>query len=214
MKKLINEEFKRMQLLAGIITESQLNETEAKDAASIIKAIDAKLKAKNLKGMPSTNIQNPEKDIKDKEVDYVTITYKADAGDVVSVYIKDTPENKVLAKEIETEFGGKFFTGNANGTVLGVSQIPSSAKSPTPTSESTDIEKSVNEGMPVGKSKLAQELAPKLNIYIGKIQNPKLENEAMVHASKIIELIDKDSEMGESIEQSVNEALKKYRKNK
>jgi len=68
--------------------------------------------------------------------------------------------------------------------------------------------------MPVGQSKLAQELAPKLNIYINKIQNPQLGKEAMVHASKIIELIDKDSEMGESIEKSVNEALRKYRRNK
>jgi alanyl-tRNA synthetase len=123
-KQILSEQFRRMQKLAGILTESQLEETEVKDAASIIKVIDAKLKAKNLKGMPSTNLQNPADDIKNKEVDYVTITYKADAGDVVSVYIKDTSENEVLAKAIETEFGGKFFTGNANGTVLGVSQIP------------------------------------------------------------------------------------------
>ena len=150
-KQNLSEEFLRMQKLAGILTESQLEETEVKDAASIIKAIDAKLKTKNLKGMPSTNLQNPADDIKNKEVDYVTITYSMgdDAGDVVSVYIKDTPENEVLAKAIETEFGGKFFTGNANGTVLGVSQIPAIKSSVTAES----IEQVVNEALRVYRKK-------------------------------------------------------------
>jgi hypothetical protein len=150
-KQILSKEFSRMQKLAGIITESQLEETEVKDAASIIKVIDAKLKAKNLKGMPSTNLQNPQDDIKNKELDYVTITYSMgdDAGDVVSVYIKDTPENEVLAKAIETEFGGKFFSRLANGTILGVSQIP--AVKPPSTTES--IEQVVNEALRVYRKK-------------------------------------------------------------
>jgi hypothetical protein len=131
-KQILSEEFRRMQKLAGIITESQLNEAEVKDAASIIKAIDTKLKAKNLKGMPTTNRQDPAKDIRDKQLDYVTLTYSMGNDDVVSVNIKDTAENKVLAKEIETEFGGKFFSGNGpDGMIMGVSQIPATKSSVT-----------------------------------------------------------------------------------
>jgi hypothetical protein len=40
MKKLINEEFKRMQLLAGLITESWLNEEEPSQELSPEKAVD------------------------------------------------------------------------------------------------------------------------------------------------------------------------------
>ena len=51
----------------------------------------------------------------------------------------------------------------------------------------------LNEGLPIGKSKEAQEAAQKLNFIIGRMSRPDLQNEARVYASKIIDLIDKDS---------------------
>ena len=52
----------------------------------LIKAIDAKLKTKNLKGMPSTNLQNPADDIKNKEV-RILIT-KEDTIELLRFYVK------------------------------------------------------------------------------------------------------------------------------
>ena len=52
----------------------------------------------------------------------------------------------------------------------------------------------INEGLPFGKSKLAQESANILNSICGKISRPDLSREARIHASEIIRLIDQDQE--------------------
>jgi len=277
MKKLINEQFKRMQLLAGLITESQLEEVDSSLLGGIAKNLYlylSKMKPNNpvdVNGAPLKNVkgdiitaspkvrmtyQNPElgKKGQAKELEKIAqggdntsnaevhISYmaniifvgrfnKKEEAEAALKYILDKYPNQLNGLNGEPKVDSNKFTAewakdyaprysfdlklkDDKEIAKGQSANPSSAKSPTPTAESINIKQSVNEGMPVGKSKLAQELAQKLNIYIGKIQNPQLQNKAMVHASKIIELIDKDSEMGESIEQSVNEALRKYRRNK
>ena len=50
----------------------------------------------------------------------------------------------------------------------------------------------VNEGLPMGKSKEAQEAAHKLNFIIGRINRPDLQKKARVAAGDIISLIDED----------------------
>jgi len=261
MKKQLNEQFKRMQLLAGLITESQLGEAagedlELKSLAKKLFPIIKKYKM-GVEYVTDTNEFNtkPQKTdpsfqvpakilIKDGiltlAVYFLSLAKSINELDMGSGPSSEQYDNAkkqaaLMYKDIAGVIGNEFEfrsqpTDNeygfyliqirkkitAKGGATNSNQRPNAPKpaAPVPTSESTDIEKSVNEAMPVGQSKLAQELAPKLNIYINKIQNPQLGKEAMVHASKIIELIDKDSEMGESIEKSVNEALRKYRRNK
>jgi hypothetical protein len=50
----------------------------------------------------------------------------------------------------------------------------------------------VNENLPIGKSKEAQEAAHKLNFIIGRINRPDLQKQARVAAGDIIRLIDAD----------------------
>ena len=50
----------------------------------------------------------------------------------------------------------------------------------------------LNEGLPMGKSKNAQDAAHKLNFIIGQISRPDIQKKAGVHASEIIRLIDDD----------------------
>ena len=120
MKTQINE-IKRMQLLAGVINESQLNEAE--DAASIVKAIDSELKAKNLKGVLATNINNPQDDIAKNKVDYVTAIVELEAGTFASVYLNNTPENQAIAKEIHSKHGGDYSQGYNQGRIIGVTRM-------------------------------------------------------------------------------------------
>jgi hypothetical protein len=192
-KQILNEEFKRMQRLAGIITESQLNEGIEELSDTAVDLLMDKSKY---------------------------MTKPGSSKGVLFVYDLSLPKEKDQAPLVgywwtkDSVYKKNMFTPNpdhqdAVNKLLNLSEL---AKTSAAAPQAELIDSTVNEGMPVGKSKLAQELAQKLNIYIGKIQNPQLENEAMVHASKIIRLIDQDSEMGESIEQSVNEALRKYRK--
>lgn len=54
-------------------------------------------------------------------------------------------------------------------------------------------EKMINEGIPMGESKLAQETATKLSFLINRMSRPDLEKEARLLASKIISLMDEDS---------------------
>ena len=53
-------------------------------------------------------------------------------------------------------------------------------------------EQIVQEGLPMGSSKLAQEAAVTLNNIVGRIQRPDLAKKARVHAAEIINLIDQD----------------------
>jgi hypothetical protein len=73
------------------------------------------------------------------------------------------------------------------------------------------LEETINEGLPIGKSKPAQDAANALNSIVSKIEMPNLSQEARVAASKIIDLIDQDQagNMKESIESTINEALNK-----
>jgi hypothetical protein len=50
----------------------------------------------------------------------------------------------------------------------------------------------LNEGLPMGKSKEAQEAAQKLNFIIGRMNRPDLQQKARVSAGEIIRLIDAD----------------------
>ena len=50
----------------------------------------------------------------------------------------------------------------------------------------------VNENLPIGKSKEAQEAGQKLNFIIGRINRPDLQKKARVAAGDIIRLIDAD----------------------
>ena len=172
MAQLINEA-KRMQQLAGLITESESEQTN------------------ELFGFGKKSQFKPEQKVIYTASNGVTtyngeyIVGKIFSSGEIGLYSPDSPMKKISI--------------NAKPEELKLAE---------------SIEQTVNENLPIGKSKLAQELAQKLNTYVGKIQNPELEKEAKVHASKIISLIDKDSEMGESIEQTVNEALRKLRKEK
>jgi len=89
-------------------------------------------------------------------------------------------------------------------------------KSPSPREKSNKSDKAVNESLPMGKSKPAQDAANTLNSIVSKIEMPNLSQKARVAASEIISLIDQDQagNMEESIESTVNEALSKFRKRK
>jgi hypothetical protein len=50
----------------------------------------------------------------------------------------------------------------------------------------------VNENLPMGQSKEAQEAGQKLNFIIGRINRPDLQKKARVAAGDIIRLIDAD----------------------
>jgi hypothetical protein len=50
----------------------------------------------------------------------------------------------------------------------------------------------LNEGLPMGKSKEAQEAAQKLNFIIGRMNRPDLQQKARVSAGEIVRLIDAD----------------------
>jgi len=50
----------------------------------------------------------------------------------------------------------------------------------------------VNENLPVGKSKEAQDAGEKLNFIIGRISRPDIQKKARVAAADIIRLIDAD----------------------
>ena len=58
----------------------------------------------------------------------------------------------------------------------------------------TLIKQIINEGLPIGKSQVAQDAANKLNLIVSKISRPNLENQARYHASEIIKLIDEDQD--------------------
>jgi len=58
----------------------------------------------------------------------------------------------------------------------------------------TLIKQIINEGLPIGKSQVAQDAANKLNLIVSKISRSNLENQARYHASEIIKLIDEDQD--------------------
>ena len=92
---------------------------EAKDLDSITTSINDELEKKNLKGMPATNINNPQDDIAKNNVDYVTFKYKTAEGSNLSVWLKNTPDNQTIAKEIQQKHGGEY-TSIGQGRYVGV----------------------------------------------------------------------------------------------
>ncbi len=52
----------------------------------------------------------------------------------------------------------------------------------------------LNEGLPIGNSKLSQSLAQTLNIAIGKMERPDVASKARALAGQLISLIDSDQE--------------------
>lgn len=57
------------------------------------------------------------------------------------------------------------------------------------------VKQHLNEGIPMGQSKLAQDTANKLNFAIGKMNNPDLEGKARALAGQLIQLLDQDQSM-------------------
>jgi len=160
MKKLINEEFKRMQLLAGLITESQLNE-----------AVDTKYFT-----MDGTKSEDLKKDFTLKSTYDPGMTMicpkdlddKSDRADGMLGYIfsLNTLKDKELypLRENHPDYGKMIVMSQSTKEdlsnlikKLGGIQIDVRAKKQEPTSESTDIEKSVNEALrKFRKSKLEE----------------------------------------------------------
>ena len=56
------------------------------------------------------------------------------------------------------------------------------------------VKQIIKEGLPIGKSQVAQDAANKLNFIVSKISRPDLEKQASNHASEIIRLIDEDQD--------------------
>ncbi len=54
------------------------------------------------------------------------------------------------------------------------------------------VKQIIQEGLPIGKSQVAQDAANKLNFIVSKISRPDLEKKANYFASEIIRLIDED----------------------
>jgi hypothetical protein len=54
------------------------------------------------------------------------------------------------------------------------------------------LSETLNENIPTGKSKVAQDASKTLNFIVNRIQSPDLGNEARSAAAKIIDLIDQD----------------------
>jgi len=150
MKKLINEQFKRMQLLAGLITESQLNE-----------AVDTKYFT-----MDGTKSEDLKKDFTLKSTYDPGMTMicpkdlddKSDRADGMLGYIfsLNTLKDKELypLKENHPDYGKMIVMSQSTKEdlsnlikKLGGIQIDVRAKKQEPTSESTDIVKSVNEAL-------------------------------------------------------------------
>jgi hypothetical protein len=118
MKKLINEEFKRMQLLAGLITE---NLTEAADVTPEANKIKAYLDNQRMRGEMGNGL--PSDKVLDQEVDYIISLEKLAWGIGAYVYLKNDEKGQKLAKEIQKSYGGDYSQSFNQGKVVGVTNI-------------------------------------------------------------------------------------------
>ena len=141
MKKQLNEQFKRMQLLAGLITESQLE--EAADVTPEANKIKAYLDNQRMRGEMGNGLFLDK--VLDQEVDYIISLEKLAWGIGAYVYLKNDEKGQKLAKEIQKSYGGDYSQSFNQGKVVGVTNI--GYKKQEPTAESIDIEKSVNEAL-------------------------------------------------------------------
>ena len=157
MKKLINEQFKRMQLLAGLITESQLNEEEQtlnEDGMTLpipnfLKMGDTEFKVNFVKFTNNSAGVNGfggkrndgsfpvsvETDVQGKGPDgkFTINAYVTKEGNLDYVFLPGYDNSDVLVKYVK-DWGP-------------LRKYIASELAKTPTSESTDIEKSVNEAL-------------------------------------------------------------------
>jgi hypothetical protein len=100
-KQILNEEFRRMQKLAGILTESQLNESDVPTLADILKTKGSldHLKAMYLKIIDGPFVEkNP--DYKDKECTF--LFYDAREG-LVGVDLEDGKSVNLYPKELRID---------------------------------------------------------------------------------------------------------------
>ena len=118
MKLQLNE-VKRMQQLAGLISESQLS--EAIDATPEAQKIAAYLKNQKLNGEMGKGLSSDK--VLDPEVNYIVSLENMAWGTGVSVYLKNDEKGQQLAKEIQKSYGGDYSQGLAQGKVVGVTGI-------------------------------------------------------------------------------------------
>ena len=118
MKTQINE-IKRMQFLAGLISESQLN--EAIDATPEAQKITAYLKNLKLNGEMGKGLSLDK--VLAPEVNYVVSLENMAWGIGASVYFKNDAKGQELAKEIQKSYGGDYSQSFAQGKVVGVTNI-------------------------------------------------------------------------------------------
>ena len=227
MKKLINEQFKRMQLLAGLITESQLEEVAGEDLElkSSAKQIFSVLKKYGLKpqyeadgkqfmskdpsqsgygayihvnnGIMTISVydrgiwQTIQRKQKTNELDMGNVSYPTAeekkqinqiAGkiynDIISVLGKDKFEFK---NNQEPDKYGNYMIYVRKKSTVNPNQRPNTPKpaAPVPTSESTDIEKLVNE-----EFRRMQKLAGIINENETNIVEPVLDNSKVQSVGK------------------------------
>jgi len=253
MAQLINEA-KRFQKLAGLITESQLNEVELKltDLGPEFEKVVKEIFGETV-GVQDINVTyRPSTDTGSKPYLYMSCvipqTKESTKGAMLNIgfsnaegkgkvsYQNYSKDKEATAKEFEE----KLIPAFKKAAAVALGKV---VKDPNQLSQSTvgggykyeekdqadldkyitelpnlslqeSIEQAVNEGLPIGKSKPAQDAANALNSIVSKIEMPNLSQKARVAASEIISLIDQDQagNMEESIESTVKEALAKFRK--
>ena len=128
-------EIKRMQLLAGILTESQLD--EAADATPEAQKITAYLKNLKLNGEMGKGLSLDK--VLAPEVNYVVSLENMASGIQAFVYFKNDAKGQELAKEIQKSYGGDYSQSFAQGKVVGVTNIGFN-----PTTESQLNEEEIN----------------------------------------------------------------------
>ena len=114
-------EIKRMQQLAGILNESQLN--EALDATPEAQKITAYLKNLKLNGEMGKGLSLDK--VLAPEVNYIVSLENMASGIQAFVYFKNDAKGQELAKEIQKSYGGEYSQSFAQGKVVGVTNIGS-----------------------------------------------------------------------------------------
>ncbi len=127
-KTLIREEIKKV-LAEGTTKKNKLfrnSLNENVDATRAAKAIEAELDQKGLKGVLGKGVSlkgNLEMaEALKKDVDFVIILEKMAVGILAYVFLKNTPDNQKVAKEIQQKHGGDL-DKYENGKIIGVTAI-------------------------------------------------------------------------------------------
>jgi len=91
------------------------------DSTTIANQIKAELEKKGLKGVFGNGIES--KKVLEDGVGFVVSLEKQAWGIGTNVYLQNTPENIVIAKEIYNKNGGDYSQSFENGKVIGVTNI-------------------------------------------------------------------------------------------